>query len=972
MRRTHETALGLCLLLAMATGGIAQVAQVRGVLVRETLPGIGRLPTIAVDDLNRPHIMADGGASRGGVNIFDRIGSGASPWRDYSFDSTAVFGTTQFYNPHLEITPDGKAFCGAIVFGRLIGMGTILRTGMNGNSPSSPIDGYSVRLLQRSWDAGETSVDFTQFDQFVISSSFGLGRIYAYDPSAYGDIREIAARDMFAGNGGEKNAFWISKAGAVRHPTSGTHAVWHGAIGGYNRWDSSYQNSMRHERGLPPLAFAAYWRYRIMEDDGTYVDVKSDNIEHERAYITCGFVNGQGGVCVNIYNPSTGAMLFPTGDLLTIDAGGWSGLRRYAPQLAPAKDGGAWITWTSRGGVYVRFISPTGRLGNEFRVGDGERSNLCVDPEGYVHVVFSNGNLRYCKLDVTGAGGGYSVLEPQDFDGDGIDDPATYHTGSGTFFVLGSTDGEFEVQWGVQGDIPVPGDYDAAVPLKANFAIYRPSEGKWHIRPDAGGAAVVRTLGKESDTPVPGDYDGDGKIDPMVVDTDTYTWSVLRSASGYASLSIQHGTEKDHLLIGDFNKDGSDEICVYRPSNYTWYWKTLAGVSGQQAWGWTGDIPTPADFDGDTFTDIAVFRPSESKWYINPSKGGARIEYAWGKSTQDIPVPGRYDRDANADVAYYDATESRWFIRQSTDGKTMASAPVHFGWAQALDRPLPAPYSVTGQVNVAVYRPITSEWFLRGMNDGDATVTTRWGNVGDWPILGDFNGDGLNDLCTVRESDYVWRVRIPGNNNNITQQFGWRGDIPVPGDYNGDRTTDIAVYRPSDGVREAMWFVHGSAPVRWGWINDRPVPADYDGDRKTDIGVFRPSDGRTSAAWFVRLSNGGKIEQPWGWIGDVPVPADYNGDGIADIAIYRPSTAEWFILMSDLAQTRTVWAFGVLNGTPCPADYDGDKIADAAAYKDGMWYVRQSSDGKLMKGRGSIIFGDPSEEVIGTRAMPTY
>ena len=68
--------------------------------------------------------------------------------------------------------------------------------------------------------------------------------------------------------------------------------------------------------------------------------------------------------------------------------------------------------------------------------------------------------------------------------------------------------------------------------------------------------------------------------------------------------------------------------------------------------------------------------------------------------------------------------------------------------------------------------------------------------------------------------------------------WGQSGDVPVLGDYDGNGTTDIAVYRPSDGA----WYVKDQPPVvQWGGqAGDVPVPGDYDGNGDTDIAVYRP------------------------------------------------------------------------------------------------------------------------------------
>ena len=75
-------------------------------------------------------------------------------------------------------------------------------------------------------------------------------------------------------------------------------------------------------------------------------------------------------------------------------------------------------------------------------------------------------------------------------------------------------------------------------------------------------------------------------------------------------------------------------------------------------------------------------------------------------------------------------------------------------------------------------------------------------------------------------------------------QFGQAGDIPLSGDFDGDGAPDIAMYQPSTG----HWFVQGQPNRQLGGPGDIPVPADYNGDGITDIAVFRPS--APSVQWF--------------------------------------------------------------------------------------------------------------------------
>jgi hypothetical protein len=168
-----------------------------------------------------------------------------------------------------------------------------------------------------------------------------------------------------------------------------------------------------------------------------------------------------------------------------------------------------------------------------------------------------------------------------------------------------------------------------------------------------------------------------------------------------------------------------------------------------------------------------------------------------------------------------------------------------------------------------------TQWFLRS-----STFTNCWFGsqqpspnlvpgelVSDKPVVGDFNGDSLDEIGYYRDGQ--WSGVDPLFSSAPTSyQWGIAGDIPVPGDYDGDRQTDYAVFRPSTGV----WWINRSTAglfiVRWGLNGDIPVPADYDGDGKTDIAVFR------EGVWWQFLIGSGTITvQQWGLAGDIPIPA---------------------------------------------------------------------------------------------------
>jgi CHRD domain/FG-GAP-like repeat len=289
-------------------------------------------------------------------------------------------------------------------------------------------------------------------------------------------------------------------------------------------------------------------------------------------------------------------------------------------------------------------------------------------------------------------------------------------------------------------------------------------------------------------------------------------------------------------------------------------------------------------------------------------------------------------------------------------------------------------------------RPITY-W---NQNSTSGITIQNWGDAcTDFPVPGDYDGDGKDDLALYRAGATAGAqsvFAILRSSDSVAQfiSFGLNGDQATDRDFDGDGKTDLAIYRrgvnPND---QSVWWIRRSTigltvpgqdqvipfgltgDVAGGSSGDTPIPGDYDGDGKFDVAVYRFGGFATPDNSYIykRSSDGVVVYQPFGnFQTDYIVPGDYDGDGKYDVTIARTgATAStpmvWWILQSSSGTTRTQ-TWGISSDVPAQGDYDGDARADLAVYRagatvttQGTFWILQSFTGTVFGSNGGFKWG---------------
>jgi len=227
--------------------------------------------------------------------------------------------------------------------------------------------------------------------------------------------------------------------------------------------------------------------------------------------------------------------------------------------------------------------------------------------------------------------------------------------------------------------------------------------------------------------------------------------------------------------------------------------------------------------------------------------------------------------------------------------------------------------AVNRTTKIGVYR--NSAFYLRNSNSaGNADLAFNYGVPGDTPLVGDWDGNGVDTVGIYRNSAFYVRNSNSAGNADLAFKYGVPGDTPLVGDWDGNGVDTIGIYR--NGVfylRNSNSAGNADLVFNYGVPGDTPLVGDWDGNGVDTVGIYR------NGVFYLRNSNtAGNADQlfNYGIPGDTPLVGDWDGNGVDTVGIYR--NGAFYLRNSNTAGNADLaFIYGISGDTPLVGDWNG-------------------------------------------------
>jgi len=212
-------------------------------------------------------------------------------------------------------------------------------------------------------------------------------------------------------------------------------------------------------------------------------------------------------------------------------------------------------------------------------------------------------------------------------------------------------------------------------------------------------------------------------------------------------------------------------------------------------------------------TGILPFIPGADRAVLHdPSTGKWRYQTANASTTElyfgnpgDFGFMGDWDCDGIDTPGLYRRSDGYVYLRNSN---TQGTADIAFFFGNPGDLPLAGDFDGNGCDTVSIYRPAEGKFYvINHLGSGDsglgaADYSYYFGNPGDAPFMGDWNGDGIDTPGLRRNSNGFVYLRHSNSQGvgEVEYFYGDSGDLVFSGDWDGDGDDTLGLYRPSNGT----------------------------------------------------------------------------------------------------------------------------------------------------------------------------
>ncbi len=317
--------------------------------------------------------------------------------------------------------------------------------------------------------------------------------------------------------------------------------------------------------------------------------------------------------------------------------------------------------------------------------------------------------------------------------------------------------------------------------------------------------------------------------------------------------------------------------------------------------------------------EVAVFTGT----FADPGDDVHTIVVEWGDGAETSIEVGRGSRRFEGEHVYASG---------SPPGQPFFARVTVFdddGGAAAVGGPITVLTAV--RAGVGLFDPGTGTWHLR---DPDGSIESfRFGDVGDVPVAGDWDCDGISTPGVYRPSERMVYLTDTNASGAASRRFriGQSGDVPIAGDFDGDGCDTLGVYSPGL-ARFVLYDELGpdggevgdpAADFVFGDLGDKPFAGDFDGDGIDEVGLHRETTGLV----YFRLTNTtGNADRQFvfGDPGDRLVAGDWTGAGFDSPGLFRPANSTFFLRFSNTqGNADEVFAFGDASFLPVAGAWSG-------------------------------------------------